>query len=127
MATNSPVLLEKGSRFALAAMVGVFGANKFLHFLEMPAPPAEGGAFLGALAGTGFIFETVGAVFLASALFLILSRVVLALSMLAPIAVVILEYHLVYDLAGIGAGFVLTVLMLIVAWCHRAKLKSAFL
>jgi len=97
------------------------------HFLEMPPPPSEGGAFLGALAGTGFIFETVGAVFLASALFLVLGRVVLALAMLAPIAVVILEYHLVYDFAGIGVGAVLTALMLLVAWCHRVKLKSALL
>lgn len=128
MATSSaPALLEKGSRFALAAMVAVFGANKFLHFLEMPPPPEAGGKFLGALAGSGFIFETIGVVFLLAAVSLLLRRAVLGLVLLAPIAVVILGYHFAYDIAGIGAGAVLAALMAVVAWCHCAKLKSALL
>jgi putative oxidoreductase len=123
----APALVEKGSRFLLALMVAVFGANKFLGFLEMPPPPEEGGKFLGALYGTGFIMEAVGLVFLAAAALLLMRRVVLALCMLAPIAVVILMYHAVYDMPGIGAGAVLAALMAVVAWCYRRKLASALL
>lgn len=35
---TAPALVEKGSRFLLALMVAVFGANKFLGFLKMPPP-----------------------------------------------------------------------------------------
>jgi len=125
--TPAPAALEKGSRLLLALMVAVFGANKFLHFMEMPPPPEEGMKFLTALTASGYIFPIIGVVFLLSALLLLMKKVVLPLLLLAPIAVNILAYHLTYDPAGIGAGVVLVVLMLLVAWCHRAKLKSALL
>jgi len=129
MATDAPApaALEKGSRLLLALMIAVFGANKFLEFMEMPTPPGEGGQFLGSLMASGYIFPTIGVVFLVSALLLLMKKVVLPLLLLAPIAVNIIAYHLIYDPANIGAGAVLVALMLLVAWCHRAKLRSALL
>ncbi len=105
-------------RVLLALALTVFGADKFLHFLEMPEPPPEGGAFLVALTEAGYVFPTIGLVFLVSALCLITGRVALGLLLLAPVLVNILEYHLRFDPAGIGGGAVLTALWVVLAVTH---------
>ena len=109
-------------RFLLVLMLLVFGLNKFLHFMPQPEAPEEGGKFLGALFGAGYVFPTIGIVFLASALLLVAKRVVLALLLLAPIAVNIIGYHMAYDIAGIGGGALLTVLMGILTVLHIRSL-----
>ena len=115
---------ESAARYLLAVMLAVFGADKFFHFLEMPDAPEAGGKFLGALFETGYIFPTIGAVFLVSALLLMLKRVVLALLLLAPITVNIILYHVTYDVAGIGGGAVLTALMLVLAVLHAKPMMA---
>ncbi|MFT7542895.1 MAG: putative oxidoreductase, partial [Gammaproteobacteria bacterium] len=109
---------ELAVRYLLVLMLLVFGLNKFLHFMPQPEAPEEGGKFLGALFGAGYVFPTIGIVFLASAVLLVGKRVVLALLLLAPIAVNILGYHLKFDVAGIGGGAVLTALMAILTVIH---------
>ena len=110
--------IELALRFVLIAMLAAFGANKFLHFMPMPEPPEEGGQFLGALMSAGYVFPTIGIVFLLAAACLLIKRVALALVLVAPIAVNIIGYHLAFDPAGIGAGAVLTFLLLGVAFMN---------
>ena len=117
---------ESGARILLAIMLAVFGADKFFHYLPMPDPPEAGGAFLGALTETGYIFPTIGVVFLLSALLLMTRRVVLALLLVAPIAVNILLYHVEYDMAGIGAGALLSVLLVMLAFLHGRDVGKLF-
>ena len=67
---NQPLLpfasakVSTGIRLFFALGLIAFGLNKFLHFMPQPVPPAEGGAFLGALAGAGYIFTIAGIVYL---------------------------------------------------------------
>jgi len=125
--STAPRGLEISSRLLLALMITVFGANKFFHFMPTPDAPEDGAEFLGALFFSGYIFNSIGVVFLLSALLLITGRVVLALFLLAPVAFNIIGYHVAFDPAGIGAGAILVVLMLIVSWCHRGALKAVLL
>jgi len=70
---------EAATRYLLAVALAVFGADKFFHFMPKPDPPEAGGKFLSALVETGYIFPTIGVVFLVAALLLMVRRVVLAL------------------------------------------------
>lgn len=122
----SKARIELVVRLLLALMAGVFGANKFAHFLPQPDPPQAGGEFLGALMDAGYVFPAIGIVFILSALLLLANRVVLALVLLAPIAVNILGYHIQYDLAGIGPGGVLAGLLLVLAIVRAKDVAQLF-
>ena len=112
--------LEMVARYLLALALLVFGADKFLHFMPHPEPPEAGGQYLGALFGAGFIFPTIGVVFIVAALCLLTKRVVLALLLVSPVILNILLYHATYDVPGIGAGAVLAVLALAL-FCFHAR------
>ena len=118
--------IELALRFILIAMLAAFGANKFLHFMPMPEPPEEGGQFLGALMGAGYVFPAIGIVFLVAAVCLLTRRVALGLVLVAPVAVNIIGYHLAFDPAGIGAGAVLTFLLLGVAFMNCDDVCALF-
>ena len=118
--------IEQVSRYLLAAMLAFFGANMFLHFMPQPAPPEAGGQFLGALGEAGYIYPTMGIVFLFAAVLLGARRVVLALLLVAPIALNILLYHFKFDLAGIGPGGLLSVLLLVLGTMHAREIAVLF-
>ena len=113
-------------RGLLALMLVVFGLDKFMHFMPVPEPPEEGGAFLGALLGAGYIFPTIGIVFLVAALSLVTDCVLLALVLLAPVVLNILFYHFRYEVPGIGAGAVIALLAIVLAFMHKSDLKPLF-
>ena len=110
--------IEQVTRIVLALMLAVFGANKFFHYLPQPEPPPDGGAFLGALMNAGYVFPVIGAVFLVSALLLLVGRVVLPVLLLAPIVVNILGYHMQFDPSGSVAGGVLAALLILLVLLH---------
>lgn len=119
--------IELAVRLILGLMLAVFGANKFLHFMPMPDPPEAGGKFLGALMEAGYVFPFVGAVFLLVAVLLFLNRAVpFGLILLAPMTVNILLYHLKFDVAGIGAGVLLAILHVTLAFMHRDRFAPLF-
>jgi putative oxidoreductase len=110
------------ARILLGLAFTVFGVNFFLHFLPQPAPPADAGAFLGALVG-GKILSVIKVVEIASGLALLGNRFVpLALTLLAPVEIGILLYHAVFDPSGLP---VILVLVALTAYLARAY-RSAF-
>ena len=101
----------------------------FLHFMHQPPPPAEGGAFTGALAKAGYVFPFIGSVFLLSGVLLLLNRAVgFALIILSPMVVNILLYHLRFDPApaAIAPGSLIGLLMVILAYLYRDRFKDLF-
>ena len=68
-----------------------------------------------------YVFPTISVVELAAGVMLLTNRFVpLSLVLLPPILVNILGYHLMLDLKGIGAGALLAVLGLFLAWSYRS-------
>ena len=116
--------LEQVVRYLLVAMLTIFGANMFLDFVPQPAPPEDGGRFLGALGEAGYVFPTIGIVFLIAAVLLVASRVVLVLLLVAPIAVNILSYHFKFDPSGSGPGGLLAVLLFALACIHANEVAG---
>lgn len=98
----------------------VFGLNAFLHFLKMPPPTGQAGAFMGALFTSGY-FYVVAALQIAGGLLLLAGRFVpLGLTLLGPVIVNILLYHFFLNLDGLPLALVVTVLALIVLAHYRA-------
>lgn len=83
------------ARLLLGTVFTVFGLNGFLGFLPAPALNAEGGAFMGALAATGYMFPLIKGTEVIAGLMLLSGRLVpLALVLLAPVVVNIAAFHL---------------------------------
>ena len=98
----------------------VFGLNGFLHFLPTPPMPAAAGAFVGALAASGYLFPVLKIVEVTSALLLLSGRFVpLALTLLAPVLVNIVAFHAALAPAGLAIPLVLLAAEIYLAWVHR--------
>jgi uncharacterized membrane protein YphA (DoxX/SURF4 family) len=98
----------------------VFGLNGFLHFLPTPPMPAAAGAFVGALAASGYLFPILKGVEVTAALLLLSGRFVpLALTLLAPVLVNIVAFHAALAPAGLAVPLVLLAAEIYLAWVHR--------
>ena len=98
------------ARFLLGFISLVFGLNGFLHFIPATLPSGTAGQFVGAL----FVSNYLVVVFLfqlISAVLLLVNRYVpLALTLLAPIIVNILLFHILMAPSGLALAIVVTVL-----------------
>jgi uncharacterized membrane protein YphA (DoxX/SURF4 family) len=114
-------------RVLLGLMFAVFGSNAFLHFIPMPEIPGQAGAFMGALFGSGYIYAIAGLQVLGGLLLLLGARFVpLGLTLLGPIIVNILLYHIFLDRAGLGMAAVVVALALFLLWAFRGKFPAIF-
>lgn len=120
-----------GARLALGSIFLVFGLNGFFHFIPQPAepPPAAALAFAGALFQTGYMFPLIKGTEVLASLFLLSGRFVpLALTLLAPIVVNIVAFH-VFLAPGAGPlviAFTTLGLGLYLAWSEREVFKPFF-
>lgn len=115
------------ARLILGFVFLVFGLNGFLHFIPMPPLPAKATEFFGGLAVSGYLLPLLfGVQAVGGALLLGGVLVPLALTLLAPIVVNILLFHLFLDPAGGAAGYVATLLQLFLMWQYRDYYRSLF-
>jgi putative oxidoreductase len=109
------------ARSLLGLIFLVFGLNGFLHFIPAPPPPpGTAGQFIGAL----FVSNYLVVVFLlqlVSAVLLLVNRYVpLALTLLAPIIVNILLFHVLMAPTGLFNAIVATVLWIVTFFSVRS-------
>jgi putative oxidoreductase len=114
------------ARFLLGLIFLVFGLNGFLHFIPASMPPGTAGQFVGALFASHylvvvFLFQLISAVLL-----LINRYVPLALTLLAPIIVNILLFHLLMALGGLPLAIVVAVLWIAVFLSVRSAFAGLF-
>ncbi|HMJ06740.1 MAG TPA: hypothetical protein VK474_10835 [Chthoniobacterales bacterium] len=106
-------------RILLGLLFVVFGSNAFLHFLPMPEMSGPAGNFIGSMNATGYLlaiaaFQVVGGAFL------LLGRYVpLGLTLLGPVIVNIVFYHVFMDRSGLGMAIAISVLSLFLLWAYR--------
>jgi uncharacterized membrane protein YphA (DoxX/SURF4 family) len=97
----------------------VFGSNAFLHFIPMPPPTGQAGAFLGAMFGSGY-FQVVAVLQIVGGLLLLSGRFAsVGLLVVGPIIVNILLFHIFLEPSGLPLASVVTLLSLIVLASHR--------
>ena len=112
--------LPTAARLFMGLVFTVFGLNFFLHFLPMPAPAPRAGAFFGALYASGYLLPLLKATEVAAGLLLLTGRFVpLALTLLAPIVVNILGFHLFLAPSGVPLPAALLAAELYLAWSYR--------
>lgn len=107
-------------RILLGLMFTVFGSNAFLHFIPMPQMEGPAAAFMGALASTGYM-QAIAAFQVAGGLLLLIGRYVpLGLTLLGPVIVNIVFYHLFIDRNGLAMAGIVSALALFLLWRHRS-------
>ncbi len=115
------------ARWLLGLIFIVFGLNGFLHFIPMPEPTPESGAFFYALLKTGYFLPVLKLTEIISGVLLVLGRFVpLALTLLAPVIVQIFLFHIFLDHSGIGIAVIIIVAEIYLAYTYRDNFKSLF-
>jgi putative oxidoreductase len=115
------------SRILLGLVFVVFGSNAFLHFIPMPPMQGLPAQFMGALAQSGYL-QVIGGLQVAGGLcLLVASRLVpLGLTLLGPIIVNIVCYHLFIDHMFNPIALLVCVLALFLLWIYRFKFPAIF-
>src|SRR5450432_4338554 len=108
------------ARIGLGLVLATFGLNKLAPFLPQPpisGPPAQ---FFGALFATGYMIPLIAVTEIVAGIMLLSGRFVpLALTLLAPVIVNILAFHLFLAPAGIGVPVIVLALEVYLAWTYR--------
>lgn len=113
-----------GLQILLGLAFVVFGLNKFLNFMPAPDLPPAAGAFMGAMAETGYMLPLIALTeIIAGALILSNKLTALGLVLLAPVSVNIVLFHLALAPAGGVPGYVLAALNLYLLIVHLPKYK----
>ncbi len=113
------------ARILLGLIFFVFGLNGFLQFIPQPPLPDRAGAFLGALAATGYMFPLIkGVEVIAGALLLSNRFVPLALAVIAPNVVNIVLFHAVLAPGGLPMAIIVLGLEVFTAWSYRDAYAS---
>jgi putative oxidoreductase len=114
-------------RVLLGLMFAVFGSNAFLHFIPMPEIPGQAGAFMGALVSSGYIYVIALLQVLGGLLLLLGGRfVALGLTLLGPVIVNIVLYHIFLDTQGLPMAIGVSLAALFLLWVYRFKFPAIF-
>ena len=107
-------------RALLGLIFVIFGLNGFLQFIPMPPLPDSAGAFLGALAATGYMFPLIKVTEILCGLSFLTGKFsALGLVILAPISINILMFH-----AILTPGIANLVFPVIIIALHIAAAKE---
>jgi len=107
------------ARSLLGLLFGVMGSNEFLHFFPLPSMSGEAGAFIESMFVTHYLyvfsaFEVIGG------LLLLTGRYgPLGLTLVGPVVVNILAFHIFMAPSGLPVALVVSVLALFLLWSYR--------
>ena len=110
------------ARVLLGLIFTVFGLNGFFNFMPPPELPEGAGAFMGALAGSGYFFPFLKLTETVCGLLLLSNKMVpLALTILAPVVLNIVLFHvfLAPAPAAIAVPILCVVLLGYLAYTYR--------
>jgi len=115
------------TRILMGLVFVFFGANILHPFLPNPGPPpGVAGQFVGALFASHFLYLIGGVQVIGGLLVLVNRYTVLGLTLLGPMIVNILTFHLLMDPKGIGPGLVMTVCWFILFFRYRQYFSGLF-
>jgi uncharacterized membrane protein YphA (DoxX/SURF4 family) len=104
------------ARILLGLVFTVFGSNAFLHFIPMQPMSGPAGDFITAMYSTGYLY-VVGFCQVAGGLILLIGRYVpLGLTLLGPVIVNILCFHIFMNREGFPIALVVAALALFLLW-----------
>jgi putative oxidoreductase len=112
----------------LLGLLFVFsGSVVLLHLAPMPPMQGDAGAFMGAIVRSGYIYPIALLELVGGLCLLIHPRfVALGLTLLGPIIVNIVLFHIFLDRSGLAIGAVVAVASLFLLWVYRYKFPAIF-
>lgn len=114
------------ARSLLGLVFVFFGSNAFLNFIHAPLPSGVAGQFFGALFQSHYVIA-IGAVQVAGGFLLLINRYVpLGLTLLGPILVNILLYHLLMDPTGMPMAIVVALIWFFLFYNYRKYFSGIF-
>lgn len=113
-------------RILLGLVFFVLGLNAFLGFIPAALPPGPGGQFLSILFQSHYVYFVGGFQVLGGALLLVNRYVPLALTVLGPVIVNILLYHLLLNHQGGVLALVVALLWGVLVFHHKQYFASLF-
>jgi putative oxidoreductase len=116
------------ARVLLGLLFLVFGLNGFFQFMgPMPEMQGQAGAFITALASTGYIYVIALLQVLGGLCLLLGARFVpLGLTLLGPVIVNIVLFHVFLEPAGLPMALGISALALFLLWIYRFKFPAIF-
>jgi uncharacterized membrane protein YphA (DoxX/SURF4 family) len=108
------------ARILLGLVFVVFGLNAFLHFIPMPPPEGLAGDFMQALFASGYFYVVAVLQIVGGALCLVGRFVPLGITLLGPVLVNILLFHIFLQRTGWQPAAVVTVLALFLFGVNRS-------
>jgi uncharacterized membrane protein YphA (DoxX/SURF4 family) len=114
------------ARVLLGLIFAVLGSNAFLHFIPMPPMQGQAGAFIGALINSGYIYP-IALLQVVGGLLLLIGRFIpLGLTLLVPVIVNIMLYHIFLDPSGLPMAILISILALFLLWVYRDRFAPIF-
>lgn len=114
-------------RILLGLVFTVFGANGLHPFLPMPLPPGGvAGQYIIALTQSHFFVVPAAVQFIGGLLLLVNRYVPLALTILGPVIVNILCFHIFMERTGLPLAFVVAVLWFVLFYHYRRSFAGIF-
>lgn len=106
-------------RILLGLLFVVFGSNAFLHFSPMPDMKGPAADFIGSMNTTGYLQATAALQILGGGLLLFGRFAPLGLTVLGPIVVNIVLYHLFMERSGMPIALITALIWLFLFWAYR--------
>ena len=105
----------------------VFGSNAFFKFMPPPEMHGQAGAFMTALMSSGYMY-VIAVLQVLGGLYLLLGArfVPLGLTLLGPVIVNILLFHIFLEPTGLPIAVVTAALALFLLWIYRFKFPAIF-
>ncbi|PYJ61972.1 MAG: hypothetical protein DME24_05085 [Verrucomicrobia bacterium] len=104
----------------------VFGLNAFLQFIPLPPPQGLAGDFMKALFVSHYFYVVAILQIVGGALCLLGRFVPLGLTLLCPVIVNILLFHIFLEPSGLPLAVVVSVLALFLLWAYRQSFGGLF-
>jgi putative oxidoreductase len=114
------------ARILMGVIVVFFGLNGFLQFLKAPLPTGLAGQFLLALFQSHYVWFICAVQIVGGMLLLVNRYVPLALTLLGPVIVNIILYHLLLNPAAAQLAVVVTILWLFLFYRYRQNFSGLF-
>ena len=114
------------ARILMGVIVVFFGLNGFLQFLKAPMPTGLAGQFLMALFQSHYVWFICAVQIVGGVLLLVNRYVPLALTLLGPVIVNIILYHLLLNPAAAQLAVVVTILWLFLFYRYRQNFSGLF-
>jgi putative oxidoreductase len=114
------------ARILLGLTFTIFGLNAIHPFMPMQMPPGDAGTLIGLMFAHGW-FYFIGTLYVIAGVLLLIGRYVgIALTILGPIIVVILLFHITLLPQGIGMALFVALLEIFLIYAYRNHFGDIF-